>query len=188
MSGRRLFAVWVTVVGVAVVVVRFFLAAGETLARTRSAACQSLRPDPVPAFLTNADAPDFDLPDGDGKQVSLRAQRGHPVLLNFWATWCPPCAEEMPSMERLAAALESSDIRTMAVSVDENWDLVRRFFARGTQLGILLDPTRDVPKRFGTEKFPETFLIDAQGRVRHYFISTRDWSRPEVIACLESLR
>ncbi|HEY4186899.1 MAG TPA: TlpA disulfide reductase family protein [Polyangia bacterium] len=181
-------AVGLTAAGVAIVSVQFFLAAGQGLARTRVAACQALRPDPVPAFLANVDAPDFDLTDGEGKRVSLRSQRGHPVLLNFWATWCPPCAEEMPSMERLAAALESSDIRTMAVSVDENWDLVKKFFARGTHLGILLDPTRDVPKRFGTEKFPETFLIDAQGRVRHYFISTRDWSRPEVIACLESLR
>lgn len=181
-------AVGFTAAGMAIVGVQFFLAAGQGLARTRTAACQSLRPDPVPAFLGNGEAPDFELTDGEGKKVSLRSQRGHPVLLNFWATWCPPCAEEMPSMERLASALESSDIRTMAVSVDENWDLVKKFFARGTHLGILLDPTREVPKRFGTEKFPETFLIDAQGRVRHYFISTRDWSRPEVIACLESLR
>ena len=188
MSGKRMLAIGATVAGVAIVGVQFFLAAGQGLARTRAAACQALHPDPVPAAIASGDAPDFELKDADGKTITLRSQRGHPVLLNFWATWCPPCAEEMPSMERLATALENSDIRTLAVSVDENWDVVKKFFASGTHLGVLLDPSRDVPKRYTTEKFPETFLIDAQGRVRHYFISTRDWSRPEVIACLESLR
>ena len=53
---------------------------------------------------------------------------------------------------------------------------------------MLLDTSHDVPKKFGTEKYPETFLIDAAGRVRHYFINKRDWSRPEAVACLESLR
>ena len=91
-------------------------------------------------------------------------------------------------MESMAAGLEGSDIRTLAVSVDEDWAVVKRFFARGTHLGLLLDPSRDVPKRFGTDKFPETFFIDAQGRVRHYFINKRDWSKPEALACLESLR
>ena len=59
---------------------------------------------------------------------------------------------------------------------------------QGTKLGVLLDPSKEVPKKYTTEKYPETFLIDAQGRVRHYFINKRDWSKPGVIACLESLR
>ena len=120
----------------------------------------------------------------------MRSLRGHPVFLNFWATWCPPCTEEMPSMETLAVGIESlgSDIRTVAVSVDENWDVIQRFFVKGTKLGVLLDESRDVPKRYGTTQFPETYFIDARGFVRHYFINKRDWSRPEVVACLESLR
>jgi peroxiredoxin len=185
---RRAVGGGITVVAVLVVAIQFFAATGDSLARTRAAACRALRPDPIPASLQNVDAPDFVLPDAAGHMISLRSQRGHPVLVNFWATWCPPCTEEMPSMETLAAGLEGSDIRALAVSVDENWNDVRRFFARGTRLGVLLDPTRDVPKRFTTTQFPETFFVDAQGRVSHYFINKRDWSRPEVIACLESLR
>ena len=188
MTGPRLIGVGVTVAAIAVVAVQFFAATGEALERTRAAACRALRPDPIPASLQNTDAPDFDLPDAEGRTISLRSQRGHPVFLNFWATWCPPCTEEMPSLERLAAGLEGSDIRTLAVSVDESWNEVKAFFAQGTRLGVLLDKSKEIPKRYTTEKYPETFFIDARGRVRHYFINKRDWSKPEVIACLESLR
>jgi peroxiredoxin len=185
---RRLIGVGITAAAVAVVAGQFLVAAGEAVERTRVAACKALAPDPIPASLQNVEAPDFELTDAAGKRISLRAQRGHPVFLNFWATWCGPCTEEMPSLERLAAGLEGSDIRTLAVSVDESWNEVKAFFTQGTKLGVLLDPSKEVPKKYTTEKYPETFLIDAQGRVRHYFINKRDWSKPEVIACLESLR
>ena len=188
MSRRRLLGVGVTVGAIAVVALQFFAATGEALERTRAAACRALGPDPIPPSLQHGDAPDFELPDAEGRKISLRSQRGHPVFLNFWATWCPPCTEEMPSLERLAAGLEDSDIRTLAVSVDDSWSPVKKFFAQGTRLGVLLDTSHEVPKRYTTEKYPETFFIDAQGRVRHYFINKRDWSKPEVIACLESLR
>ena len=84
-------------------------------------------------------------------------------------------------MENLAAGVEGTDIRTLAVSVDEDWDVVKRFFARGTRLGVLLDTTQGKCRRTSApRKYPETYFIDAQGRVRHYFINKRDWSRPEV--------
>ena len=120
--------------------------------------------------------------------MSLSAQRGHPVLLNFWATWCPPCVDEVPSLEDLARKLDGTDLRLLAVSVDDDWAAIRRFFPKGSSIGVLLDTSHDIPKKFGTDKFPETYLIDAAGRVRYYFINKRDWSRPEAVACLESLR
>jgi len=189
-SGRgvKLFPALLTAAALAFIAARFFQAMHEGLAKTRANACRALSPDPVPAFLQNRDAPDFTLPDASGKMISLHAQKGHPVLVNFWATWCPPCIEEVPSMEALARRIEKTDIRMLAVSVDENWDIVKRFFAGGTKMGVLLDTSKEVPKSFGTEKFPETFLVDASGKVRHYFINKRDWSRPEALACLESLR
>ena len=190
-SGGGLQRIWpalLTTAALAFIGARFFQATHEGLAKTRANACRALAPDPVPDFLRNRDAPDFTLPDASGKMISLHAQKGHPVLVNFWATWCPPCIEEVPSMEALARSIEKTDIRLLAVSVDENWDIVKRFFAGGTKMGVLLDTTKEVPKSFGTEKFPETFLVDASGKVRHYFINKRDWSRPEAIACLESLR
>jgi thiol-disulfide isomerase/thioredoxin len=120
--------------------------------------------------------------------VKLSEQKGHPVFLNFWATWCPPCIEEMPALETLASSVVDSDVRVLAVSVDDSWEPVRRFFAQGTKMGVLLDTSKEVPRKYGTEKYPETFLIDADGRVRYYFINKRDWSRPEAVDCLESLR
>jgi peroxiredoxin len=181
-------AIALTVLALAYVGTRFLAGAHDSLERVRANACRGLTPDPVPVALQNREAPDFQLPDVNGKMVSLSAQRGHPVMINFWATWCPPCIEEMPSMEELARSIQNTDLRMFAISVDENWDLVRRFFAAGTKMGVLLDTSKDVPKKFGTEKYPETFLIDASGKVRHYFINKRDWSKPEALACLESLR
>ena len=184
----RYWPVLVTLAGLTYVAVRFFSATHDGMEKARTNACRALTPDPVPPFLQNGLAPDFQLPDATGKMVSLSAQRGHPVLVNFWATWCPPCVEEVPSMEDLARRLEKTDIRMLAVSVDDSWDAVRKFFVKGTHMGVLLDLSKNVPKTFGTEKYPESFMIDASGKVRHYFINKRDWSKPEAIACLESLR
>src|SRR5205085_10512333 len=137
-----------------------FAASASGLARTRTAACEALRPDPLPEGLKTKGPRAFELTDAVGRKSSLSSQMGHPVFLNFWATWCPPCTEEMPSMESLAAGVEGTDIRTLAVSVDDDWDVVKRFFARGTRLGVLLDTTKEVAKNFGTTKYPETYFID----------------------------
>jgi peroxiredoxin len=184
---RRALTLGGVVAAVALVSVQFLRAAEETAATTRSNACRALKPDPVPAALQNREAPDFELADSTGKKWSLAKLRGRTVLLNFWATWCPPCAEEMPGMEDLARKVDDRTV-VLAVSVDENWDLVRRFFPRGTPLSILLDESKELPKKYGTEKYPESFLIDPEGRVRHYFINTRKWGDPEAMACLESFR
>ena len=187
-SLRRVAPAAITALAIAFIAVRFVGGARETLSRTRDGACIALQPDPVPDFLKNGATPDFQLPDATGHMVSLSQQRGHPVLLNFWATWCPPCVDEVPSLEDLARRLKGTDIRMLAVSVDDEWDQIRRFFAKGSDIGVLLDKSHDIPKKFGTEKFPETFMIDSAGRLRYYFINKRDWSRPEAVACLESLR
>jgi len=185
---RRLGPIALTVLAMTFVAIRFIGGARETLARTRDGACVALQPDPLPDFLRNGPTPDFQLPDASGRTVSLSQQRGHPVFLNFWATWCPPCVDEVPAIEDLARRLKGTDMRMLAVSVDDDWDKVRRFFAKGSDIGVLLDVSHDIPKKFGTEKYPETFLVDAAGRIRYYFINKRDWGRPEAIACLESLR
>jgi cytochrome c biogenesis protein CcmG/thiol:disulfide interchange protein DsbE len=185
---RRLVPVALTALAIAFVTVRFLSAAHDSLGKIRDGACQALSPDPLPDFLRAGLAPDFQLPDAAGRLVSLRGQLGHPVLLNFWATWCPPCVDEVPSLEDFARRIAGSDLRLLAVSVDDDWGAIRRFFVNGSQIGVLLDLSHAVPKTFGTEKYPESFLIDAAGRVRYYFINKRDWSRPEAVACLESLR
>jgi peroxiredoxin len=178
----------VTVLAIGFVTVRFFAAASSTLALTRENACRAFAPDPIPAALQGVEAPNFELPDANGKMVSLRAQKGHPVAVNFWATWCPPCVEEVPSFESFAAAIEGTDMRLLAVSVDDDWDAIRKFFVKGTKIGVLLDKSHTIPKTFGTTQYPETYFLDSQGHVRYYFANSRNWSKPEAVACLESLR
>jgi peroxiredoxin len=152
------------------------------LARTRTAPCMAL--EPVPRGDV---APEFNLPDHAGRQVSLASLQGKVVLVNFWATWCPPCREEMPSMDRLAASMRGKDFVMVAVSVDDTWQQVREFFPSGTTMSVLLDLSKEVPKRYGTEKFPETFLIDRSGRIRYQVVNKRDWSSPQARECIESL-
>jgi thiol-disulfide isomerase/thioredoxin len=183
-----LVAAALTVLAVGFIAVRFFAAASTTLAMTRENACRAFAPDPIPGALQNVEAPNFELPDAAGRKVSLRAQKGHPVAVNFWATWCPPCVEEVPSLESFAASLEGTDMRLLAVSVDDDWDAIRRFFVKGTKIGVLLDQSHTIPKTFGTTQYPETYFLDGEGHVRYYFANSRNWSKPEAVACLESLR
>jgi peroxiredoxin len=163
--------------------------AREGFRRSHEAACEVLQPsltNPQLGELPQA-APDFTLKDYAGREVRLSSLRGQVVLLNFWATWCNTCVVEMPSMELLARKLRDKPFRLLAVSVDDDRPTVRKFFARGTKLQVLLDSSRDIPKKYGTEKFPESFLIDKEGNVRYYVVSSRDWDRPEVGACIDSL-
>jgi peroxiredoxin len=184
---RKLVVGGVTALAAGLVGTQFLQAARDTADATRSSACRALAPSPLPSSLEASDAPDFELPDGNGKKWSLRGLRGRPVLLNFWFTSCPPCAEEMPSLEELARRAGDKAV-VLAVSVDESWDDVKRFFPNGTPISLLHDPSKQVPKSYGTEKFPETFLIDAAGKVRYYFIDKRDWTQGEATMCLDSLK
>lgn len=90
-------------------------------------------------------------------------------------------------MDRLAKQMRDEDFAMVAVSVDESWDLVRNFFPGGTTMTVLLDTKKESPTRYGTEKFPETYLIDKQGRIRYHVVNKRDWASPEARRCIESL-
>lgn len=160
--------------------------AASTVKSAADGACAALRPNPLSATL-RALVPEFDLPDLTGKSVSLRTLRGKPVLVSFFATWCPPCVEEAPSLETLAERL--GDKATVAiVSVDEDLDALKKFYAKGSRATVLRDESRKVPTSFGTSLYPETFLLDAAGKVRYAFINKRDWSVPEAAACIAALK
>ena len=90
-------------------------------------------------------------------------------------------------MERLVQRMTGKHFRLLAVSVDEDWAPIRKFFAQGSALEILLDKERAVPKLYGTDKFPESFLIDREGNIRYYIVSNRDWSTDDVEACIQGL-
>jgi peroxiredoxin len=122
-------------------------------------------------------APDFTLKDLDGRSVSLSDYRGKVVFLNFWATWCPPCREEMPAMERLNAVFEGKDFVMLAVNVEKDLEPVRAFLAQHPHsFAVLLDQQSAVQNLYGVFRFPETFLLDQEGRLVERFLGARDWS------------
>jgi peroxiredoxin len=165
---------------------RYLSAVAGTVKKEKFGACLALEPEPH-----QTKAPDFHLPDLDGKKQRLSEHRGKVVLLSFWATWCPPCVEELPSMARLQQAMTGQEFRLLTVSVDDSAGDVKKFFDRHEGIidpvPVLMDPSRTIPKSYGTEKFPESYLIDRKGLVRYRFINKRDWSSPTALACIRSL-
>ena len=134
-------------------------------------------------------APDFSAPDLKGQAVSLASLRGKVVVVNVWTTWCPPCREEMPSMERLAAHFRGRDFQLLAVSQDEGDKEKVEAFARDLALSfpVLLDPQRQVGERYGVWGYPETFIIDRNGYVVERVIGPRAWDSPQQVDALRAL-
>jgi peroxiredoxin len=134
-------------------------------------------------------APDFVVPDLEGKAVHLSGLRGRVVVLNLWTTWCPPCREEMPSMQMLYDALAGPDFELLAVSQDEGGAAVVAPFVRelGVTFPVLVDPQRQVGERYGVWGYPETFVIDRAGRIAERVIGPRDWASPERLTSLRAL-
>ena len=134
-------------------------------------------------------APDFAVTDLAGRTVRLSALRGKVVVLNIWATWCPPCVEEMPSIERLWSVLRGDDFALLAVSQDEEGrHSVEPFVARmGFSFPVFLDPDHEVGDRYGVWGYPETFIIDRNGYVVEHVIGPRDWASAESLASLRAL-
>ena len=122
-------------------------------------------------------APLFSLPSlSDSRPVALETLRGRVVLLHFWATWCKPCEEEMPALERLLRSLESGGFALVTVSVDEDRSQVESFRDRlKLSLPILLDPSHEVSRAYQTYRYPESFLLDREGKVVARFVGPREW-------------
>ncbi len=134
-------------------------------------------PGELPPVGRGSPAPEFTLERlADGAPVSLSDLRGQVVLVNFWATWCKPCEDEMPAMERLYRALRAEGFELLAISVDDDPDEVRRFSERlGLSFPILLDPGQRVARAYLTFRFPESLLIDADGVVLERYIGGKEW-------------
>ncbi len=134
-------------------------------------------------------APEFILKDLAGRDVSLASLRGKVVFLNFWATWCPPCKEEIPSMVRLNQAMTGKPFQMLAVSIDEGGKgAVEAYFARtGITLPSLNDKDQRVGKMYGITGVPETFIIDGKGVIIKKVIGGMDWGAPEVVSFLNGI-
>jgi len=152
----------------------------------------------------NAPAPPIELAALDGTRFSLASALGQVVFVNFWATWCPPCRDEMPSMIRLGQELQArypGRFRMVAVTVDEDLGAVREYFASppfsGPPGGITVahDVDQSVTRAYYCTargfcpdiKFPETYIVDKRGRLVAYVVGPRDWGSPAARAFLEGL-
>lgn len=138
------------------------------------------RPSPVP---------DIALSDLEGDEVRLSALRGKVIVLNFWATWCPPCIEEMPSLERLYRRFRNRQFEIVAVSVDaEGAKPVRKFIGeRGFTFRVLLDPAKKTEVPFGVRGLPISYVIDRKGRMVAGAIGAIDWSSKKATTYFENL-
>lgn len=135
-------------------------------------------------------AADFSLPDIDGEMHALSDYRGQVVMLNFWATWCPPCRREMPSMQRLYAKYRDRGLTVVAVNQFEEPDLVFEFVGRLSvepTFPILFDRESRIAEQYEVKGLPTTYLLDRDGRIRYRAIGGREFDHPEVEALIESL-
>jgi len=179
------------IVAAAVVVFGFVSAAKTDQARASCTSLCGLRP----AYAGHdRRAPDFELPDLDGKRVKLSSFRGKTVFLNFWTETCGPCKDEMPSVAMLARIAKTrQDMVVLTVTIDEDRQKVRDL------LGVLLNgdipfpvlfdsESQIVGGKFGTKLFPETWIIDANGIIRARFDGARDWSEPLAVELGEMVK
>jgi peroxiredoxin len=128
-------------------------------------------------------APDFTLEDMDANKFSLKDYRGKVILLNFWATWCPPCRREMPSLERLHQKLKGKDLVVLALNQKEGDDQIFIFtgeIGMDLTIPILFDKDSSVSSAYGVPGLPTTYLIDKKGNIRFRAIGGRDFDHPEV--------
>ena len=132
-------------------------------------------------------AKDFSVQDSDRK-VNLDQFKGQILVLNFWATWCPPCVEELPSLEVMQERMRGRGVVVLGVSIDVDENAYHHFIKeRGVNFLTVRDPGQKVAAMYGTSGWPETYIIDRQGVIRRKFIGAVDWSSPEVMQFLSKL-
>jgi peroxiredoxin len=135
-------------------------------------------------------APEFELPDLQGGSVSLAEQRGNVVFINFWGTWCAPCREEAPALERLYREMGERGFQVLAISIDgaEGRSLVEAFRDEfDLSFPILLDPERRAYSAYQATGVPETFLVAADGTLSERFVGPRAWDEPRYARAVERL-
>lgn len=141
------------------------------------------------AFPNKPVASNFLLNDLDGNQHRLSDYRGRVVVINFWATWCPPCREEMPSMQRASELLKADNIELLAINVGEDEETVFQFTANyPVEFPLLLDIDSKVIGGWPVRGLPTTFVVDPKGRVAYQAIGGRAWDDPELLAKIRALK
>ncbi len=143
----------------------------------------------IQPMMDKKKAPEFSMAGLRGRKVELKDFRGKIILLTFWATWCGPCKEEMPSIEALHRQFRGKDFVVLTVAVDlEGSTPVEKFVAKyGYSFDVLIDSKSEVLDRYRVERIPTTFLIDRKGRIIGKALGPRDWKSPEAISLFNRL-
>ncbi len=131
-------------------------------------------------------APALRLPDSDGKTVDLSDYRGKVVLVNFWATWCPPCRKEFPSLSRVRKLLKHAEFEVLAVNVGEDPDMVFSFTGN-TEFPVLFDRDSKAMANWPVKGLPTTFLVDRKGRLASKAVGGREFDDPTIVAIIKQL-
>ena len=130
-------------------------------------------------------APGFEVTTDSGRKISLDNFGGKVLVLNFWATWCPPCISELPSLNALASELKSDGVVVLGISVDKDKAAYDRFLKKvKLNFETSRDPKADVSAEYGTFKYPETYVINRDGKVLEKFIADQNWMAPAIVARL----
>jgi peroxiredoxin len=134
------------------------------------------------------EAPEFSIKTDAGPTISRTDFGGRLLVLNFWATWCPPCIEEMPSLEAFHRQLKDSGVVVLGVSVDEDEAAYRRFLQRANvSFQMARDPESALSSKFGSYRYPETYVINRDGKVLQKLVGPADWTDQRLVGYIKSL-
>jgi peroxiredoxin len=133
-------------------------------------------------------APDFKIVSDSGRTYTRKDFGGKILVLNFWASWCEPCVQEVPSLTQFQRELGPDGVVVLGVSIDTNEKRYKQFLQRfRVNFPTARDPRADISSDYGTFQIPETYVIDTSGKVREKIISNQDWMAPEFVARVKAM-
>jgi len=160
----------------------------KTYAQVSAEAARLLNKVRIQVLNQRTDSRDFTLPLLDGSSASLSSYKGKVVILNFWATWCPPCRSEMPSMETLYKRFKDQGLEILAVDIGENLNTVQQFIkTKNYTFPVMLDSKSQISGIYGIEAIPTTFIIDRDGKIIGRVTGSIHWDTAQVFSAFEAL-